>query len=285
VKKRKPTSKILRKSKNKVGLALRLRRTVSRARGALGGTLYVVAIIILAVATLLASAAFVVSVVRSPYFQVRDVEVRGTTRVTSAQVMKLIGWPKPQSIFEIPMRRIEAALERNPWVERALARRKFPDRLIVDITERKPRAVVHLEDLFYVDQEGVVFKRVTKGDGLNFPILTGLKEDEVAGPEGRELLARALELQNLLEKEARFRSIVSEIHVSKRLGFSVITTGKTREIRFGFDNFPLKMESLKKLFDQLEGQRLQARFIDLSFRNLVLVRPAGNLEDEDTVGL
>jgi cell division septal protein FtsQ len=248
VKKRKPTSKILRKSKNKVGLALRLRRTVSRARGALGGTLYVVAIIILAVATLLASAAFVVSVVRSPYFQVRDVEVRGTTRVTSAQVMKLIGWPKPQSIFEIPMRRIE-------------------------------------EDLFYVDQEGVVFKRVTKGDGLNFPILTGLKEDEVAGPEGRELLARALELQNLLEKEARFRSIVSEIHVSKRLGFSVITTGKTREIRFGFDNFPLKMESLKKLFDQLEGQRLQARFIDLSFRNLVLVRPAGNLEDEDTVGL
>ncbi len=285
MKKKTPTSRILRKSKNRVGLAHRLRRTASRARGAVGGTLYVLGIVILAVTTVLASAAFVVSIVRSPYFRVRDVEVRGTTRISSAQVMKLIGWPKPQSIFEIPMRQIEAALNRNPWVERALARRKFPDRLIVDVTERKPRAVVHLEHLFYVDQEGVVFKRVTKGDGLNFPIVTGLKEDEVTGPEGRELLARALELQTLLEKEPRFRSIVSEIHVSKRLGFSVITMGKTREIRFGFDNFPLKMGSLNKLFDQLDRQRLQARFIDLSFRNIVVVRPAGKLGDEDTVGL
>jgi cell division protein FtsQ len=276
---------MLRKSKNRVGLALRLRRAASRARGAVGGTLYVFGIVILAVATVLASAALVVSIARSPYFQVRDVEVRGTTRVSSAQVMKLTGWPKPRSIFEIPIRRVEAALNRNPWVERALVRRKFPDRLIVDITERKPRAVVHLEDLFYVDQEGVVFKRVTKGDGLNFPILTGLKEDEVTRPEGHELLARALELQTLLEKEPRFRSIVSEIHISKQLGFSVITMGRTREIRFGFDNFPLKMGSLNKLFDRLERQQLQARFIDLSFHNIIVVRPAAKLEEEDTVGL
>jgi cell division protein FtsQ len=255
---------MLRKSKNRVGLALRLRRAASRARGAVGGTLYVFGIVILAVATVLASAALVVSIARSPYFQVRDVEVRGTTRVSSAQVMKLTGWPKPRSIFEIPIRRVEAALNRNPWVERAL---------------------VHLEDLFYVDQEGVVFKRVTKGDGLNFPILTGLKEDEVTRPEGHELLARALELQTLLEKEPRFRSIVSEIHISKQLGFSVITMGRTREIRFGFDNFPLKMGSLNKLFDRLERQQLQARFIDLSFHNIIVVRPAAKLEDEDTVGL
>jgi cell division septal protein FtsQ len=246
----------------------------------------VAGVLILALGTLLASGAFVIYVVRSPYFQVRDVEVRGTDRISRTHVMKLIGWPKTQSIFEVPIRRIEAVLKRNPWVEHAQVRRKFPDRLIVDVTERRPRAVVHLGDLFYVDQEGVVFKRVAKGDKLNFPILTGLKDNDITGPEGRELLARALELQTLLEEEARFgASKVSEINVSKSLGFSVITTGKAVEIRFGFDNFPLKMESLNKLFAQLDSRQLRARLIDLSFRNLVVVRPDQRLEGKDTVGL
>ncbi|MFQ5458391.1 MAG: cell division protein FtsQ/DivIB, partial [Myxococcota bacterium] len=211
----------------------------------------------------------------------------GTRRLTEFQVMNLAGLSAdPPSIFSVPVHDIEQTLARNPWIEEALARRKFPDRLIVDVKERSPRAIVHLGDLHYVDREGVVFKRVAPGEAMNHPVITGLGLSDVESPEGRELLARALELVDLWESSDRFGpDQLSEIHIDKGLGLTVITRGEGAEIQFGLDNFPLKMEKLTRLLDRLEEQRIRARRIDLSFRNMIVVRPARSPDNGDTVGL
>jgi cell division septal protein FtsQ len=286
MRKRKSRPKNVKSRKNSVGAGVWLRRVAQKMRRGLGSALYGTGIIAVAIATLLGSAAAVYSLVRSPYFKIRDVEVRGTERITRAQVMKLMDISRNPSIFDVRVRGIENTLSENPWVESALARRKFPDRLIVDVTERTPRAIVNLNDLYYVDKEGIVFKRVSPGDSLDYPVLTGLKQGDIDEPGGRELLERALALQLLFEGEARFGpSKLSEIHISRTRGFTVITMGDGLEIQFGLDNFPLKMETLIKLLDQLEKKETRVRFIDLSFRNMVVVRPAKDLDEENTVGL
>src|SRR4029077_3744602 len=132
--------------------------------------------------------------------------------------------------------RMERAIAESPWVARATVRRQFPDRVIVDVVERRPKAIVNLGGLFYVDAAGVIFKRLAGGDNVDFPVVTGLRLADLEGPEGRELLARALELQGLLERDPAFGpSRVSELHVSRESGVSVITTGDAMEIRFGPD--------------------------------------------------
>jgi cell division septal protein FtsQ len=190
------------------------------------------------------------------------------------------------SLFAIPVRREERAIARNPWVERVVVRRQFPDRVLVDVTERRPCAIINLGSLYYVDRRGVVFKRLVRGDASDYPVVTGLRPADLSTPEGRELLARALELQSLLERDPRFGpKRISEIHVSRNDGVSVITTGDATTIRFGLDNFPLKMESLGKLLRHLEQQNVKVRSIDLEFRNMAVVEPADEADDKNTVGL
>jgi cell division protein FtsQ len=197
-----------------------------------------------------------------------------------------MGLERGASIFSVPARRHERAIARNPWVESVLVRRQFPDRLIVDVTERSARAIVSLGELSYVDRDGVVFKKVARGDKLDFPVITGLRRGDPATTEGRRLLARALELQSLLERDPRFGpSKISEIHVSRETGLSVITTGDAMEIRFGPDNFPVKLEGLARLLPALEREGVRARMIDLGFRNMAVVKPRGDAPDGNTVGL
>ncbi len=275
-----------RVKRNRAGLATRILKGVSKARSGAGRVLYWGAFGLLGTAAIVGSMVAVYSVVQSPYFELRAIEVRGTERLTEVQVMDLAGISRFPSIFDVPVRRIEEALSRNPWIEEALARRVFPDRLIVEVKERSPRAIVHLGDLHYVDHEGIVFKRVAPGEPMNLPVVTGLLPSDVEEPEGRELLARSLELVSLWESSERLGADrVSEIHVAKGRGLSVITRGVVTEIQFGLDNFPLKIEKLVKLLDRIEEQGVYAGHIDLSFRNMIVVRPVKTLESDGTVGL
>jgi hypothetical protein len=155
----------------------------------------------------------------------------------------------------------------------------------VDVTERRARAIANLGDCPTWTGTGGVLG-VTRGDSLDFPVLTGLRTRDLGTPEGRTLIARALELQSLLERDPRFGpSKISEIHVSRETGFSLITTGDAMEIRFGPDNFPVKLETLAKLLPELEREGVRARLIDLGFRNMAVVKPRGDVPDGNTVGL
>lgn len=275
-----------RVKRKRAGIATRILKGVSTARARAGRALYWGAIGALGIATIVGSTAAVYSVAQSPYFELSAIEVRGTERLTEAQVMDLAGISRLPSIFDVPVRHIEEALSRNPWIEEAFARRVFPDRLIVEVKERSPRAIVHLGDLHYVDHEGIVFKRVAPGEPMDFPVVTGLSPSDIEDPEGKELLARSLELVSLWESSERLGADrISEIHIAKGRGLSVITRGVATEIQFGLDNFPLKIEKLVKLLDRIEEQGIYARYIDLSFRNMIVVRPVKTLERDGTVGL
>jgi cell division protein FtsQ len=280
--------RIAQPPRNRVGLGLRFRRAMQQARRGTAAALRIGIFAVLALAAAGASVYGVFAISRSSYFRVRGVEVRGTERLTHAGVVRLTGLGPGTSIFAIPARRMERAIAESPWVARATVRRQFPDRVIVDVVERRPKAIVNLSGggLFYVDPSGVIFKRVAGGDNVDFPVVTGLRRTDLEGPEGRELLARALELQGLLERDPAFGpSRISELHVSRQSGVSVITTGDAMEIRFGPDNFPVKLESLRKLLPALEQRNVRARVIDLSFRNMAIVKPRADDADGNTVGL
>ena len=275
-----------RARRKRAGIAARILKGLSKTGVGARRVFYWGALGALGIATIVGSAAAVYSVVQSPYFELSAIEVRGTKRLTEVQVMDLAGISRLPSIFDVPVSRIEEALSQNPWIEEALARRVFPDRLIVEVRERSPRAILQLEELHYVDHEGIVFKRVAPGEPVNFPVVTGLLPTDMEDPEGKELLARSLELVSLWESSERLGADrLSEIHVAKGRGLSVITRGVVTEIQFGLDNFPLKMEKLVKLLDRIEEQGIYAGYIDLSFRNMIVVRPVKTLESEGTVGL
>lgn len=88
-------------------------------------------------------------------FAVEKVEVRGVKHLNELKVYERvqgdIGVPMPQ----LDVDRIRAELVQLSWVEDARVSRQLPDRLVIDIVERSPHAVLRKPDrLVLIDAQG-----------------------------------------------------------------------------------------------------------------------------------
>ncbi len=162
-------------------------------------------------------------VVTTPALAVAEITVKGAERVEPARVMELAGSIDGKNIFSFDADTVAASVEEEPWVTRAVVKRRPPHRVEIKITERAPLALARLEDgsLYVMDNTGVVFARHTAADALDLPVITGLGSKEA----GADIAERALlVLVGLLKTRPGFGfDSVSEIHLDPVYGLSVYT--------------------------------------------------------------
>ena len=98
-------------------------------------------------------------------------------------------------------------LERHPWIRRATVRREFPRRVMVEVAERQPAAVVLIDQLYYVDRSGTVVALVGRDDTLDLPFVTGIEAAVLAGerPFPRHAIRQALKLLQSMRAEGLSR--------------------------------------------------------------------------------
>jgi cell division protein FtsQ len=103
--------------------------------------------------------------------------VRGIRQVSSAAVLDCFAADLGRSALRVPLAERRAALEQIPWVESARVERVMPNRLRVEITERKPVAFLRQgAELALIDAHGVVLGKPLKAD-LQFPVIVGIDAD------------------------------------------------------------------------------------------------------------
>ena len=98
------------------------------------------------------------------FFQIKNIQIEGNQEVPAEKIYSLIedGIKKKiiffnsQSIFLADLEKAEKSLlEIFPPIKKVSFDRKFPDKLIVSIEERKPSAIFYQHDkYFFIDQEG-----------------------------------------------------------------------------------------------------------------------------------
>jgi cell division protein FtsQ len=117
-------------------------------------------------------------------------------------------------------------LRRHPWVRAARVVRRLPDTIQVKVEEYEPALVVALDDLYYADAEGHVFKRVASGDMTSLPVLTGI--DRSAAIEEAE--ATAVRVRAAVELNEAFAGLrgtlgrLDELHWDDDLGWTAMTS-------------------------------------------------------------
>lgn len=106
---------------------------------------------------------------RSPFFEVESFEIIGNQKVSSEEIISRIG-QKGVNIFAFDLDKAQKAIEASPFIEEAVCKRKFPNKIIVTVKERTPIAFVPVnEKSFLIDGEG----RVLGEDDGSFPSLIG----------------------------------------------------------------------------------------------------------------
>ncbi len=199
------------------------------------------------------------------YFQLDKTIVKGCQKTTEKDVLLVSGVKPSQNIMTFSMEGIARKIRTNPWVEEVSVVRELPNRLIIEIRERKPVALVKRDDsLFFVDAQGFIFKKF-EGEEANLPILTGCSEN---GQDDGLLIRKSIELIDFLSASSSFPQIknVSEIHGDGGLGFSLFLDSGLC-LRIGFGDYENKLKRLKPVMAELARKNLEQGFLSIDLND------------------
>lgn len=185
----------------------------------------------------------------SPRFSIDDVEVSGGAHLSSAELERVVDPVRGLNLFRVDTAAVRRAAEELGWVASAEVRRRLPDRLEIDVTEREAAAVVSLGGLYLVEADGVPFKRasVIRGEAEGLPVVTGLERADYHNePDSAAAAIRgALELHALYAAGDR-RPALSEIHLDKKRGFSLVLADSGARVELGTGDIHLISERLAR---------------------------------------
>jgi cell division protein FtsQ len=212
-------------------------------------------------------------VLSSPYFWIKETVIRGCKEVTEKDVLTLASLRSPQSILSVNVNVMSNKIKENPWIKDVVIGRELPDRLVIEIREKKALAVIKKDEGFFLmDSEGNPIKKVETADEADLPVLTGYKSET---KESLQLLKKTMDLLQYAAASKTFpqTSNISEVHNNEALGISVFTD-KGICLHLGFDRFESKLARLSAVIADLEAKNLKLAYsnIDLSDPEKVTVK-------------
>ncbi|MBZ0220778.1 MAG: FtsQ-type POTRA domain-containing protein [Candidatus Methylomirabilis sp.] len=209
----------------------------------------------------------------SGYFSISGISVTGAERVTEEEVIGLSGLKEGQNLFSFSKDQVISSLKANAWIESASIDRKLPDKVVIEITERRPAVFVKTDGLYLMDARGIIFKRYSAEDeGLDLPVVTGFLPERL-GEKEDEIEGSLLELISLLNNRSGFNITgVSEISVDPAHGLSIFTLDEGVRLDVGLDGFEEKLLSFERILGTRDGVLRGIEAFDLNNHREVVVR-------------
>ncbi len=247
---------------------LNIRRHLKRIGKILGGV---------AITALLGFSTYYVyrSLTNVVLFKLDTIEVTRNHTIDKRELIALANVRAGDDLIKLNLKKIGEQLEKNPWIESVRVKRYFPHTLTIDVTEREPVAVINVGYLAYLDTKGNVFKPLNDGDSLNYPIITGVTEDDLTRDptETGRVLQETVKLIAILKQGQLFRlDDVSELHYDKGFGFTLFTALGGIPVRLGTDGYQDKLSRLARIFKELQPQMLTLEYIDLNYTDKIIVK-------------
>lgn len=203
------------------------------------------------------------------FFDVRVIDVRGMTHYDESEVVRLLGFKWGENLMFIDT----ASAEKNvrdqlPYIRDISISRQLPDRAVVEVVEREPRAAVASGSSYSIfDEEGVIFDHIVIGRPdesivlIKGVTLTDPKVNSRLDGQDDEHLRPALQVLNALYDYDMIKDV------------KVIDARESFNIRFDYlgrftvelglnDNVADKLRTLDKVVSDLEPH--QTGIIDLS---------------------
>ncbi len=199
-------------------------------------------------------------------FAIREVVIEGNHRVEAIDVRRAAGLQVGSNIFEVSMEDARDRLLQHPWVKEATVFRKLPNRVRVELVERTPVALVALDQLYLVSEEGVVFKRLGVDDPADLPVVTGIASERFYDDFDyrKAVLLRSMALlqdyegAGLAELEP-----VSEIHFEGSTGIELFVGDDGMHVRVGNGQHRNKLRRLRQVLERLTREKARPAYVYL----------------------
>ena len=265
---------MLRKLMRKKSVIETKQNRIRRRFSDISGDLWASLILLSAVVSLTLIFIYTYSILLSiPYFQITEVSVRGLRELTEKDILTSADIKPTQNILSVNTDAVVRRICANQWVENVYVGRELPGKLVLEIKERTPLALVKRSDDFYLmDEKGFVFKRLGKSDAVDLPIITGVQEK---GQATSSMLLNALTFLKHMSssEEYAYLGTISEINIDDVFGLSLIFD-KGLYLKLGTNGFDSKLKKLKVVLADLEKRGMKTAYVsvDLSDDSKVTVK-------------
>lgn len=202
----------------------------------------------------------------SKSFATRVVELSGEERLTRAELLHVAGLAEGQNVFEQSPEEAQERLIAHPWIATAHVTRRLPDTYLVDVVEHRPVAVLVLERLYLVGDDGGVFKPLEPGDPADLPVITGVDPEAFTNDRAfrTSLLISAVALLHDYRDVGLWRrEPIAEIHVEHSENFSLYVGEQATFVRLGQRPFRKKLRRFRKVLDRLAHEKAAAEYVYL----------------------
>jgi len=218
-----------------------------------------------------------VFIVSSDFFRLSDVVVEGNIRASRSEILVAAGIDSDTNTLLLHVGETGKMIEAVPWIRSVSVEKRLPNSLRINVKERKPIALVHLEDYYYIDEEGYIFARADRASGWNYPVLTGIDRQTLLDDddESISLLDEGVKLIKYLDSREGYISWgrVSEALLDRKSGITIYTTfGNGTPIHLGRGEFTGRVIRSEKVLADLKMKGKGAVGLEADFDDRVLVK-------------
>lgn len=199
---------------------------------------------------------------RSPFFSVRNYVINGADKVPHGEIIARCS-QKSASIFDLDLDKIEKAIQSSPWIKEVRCTKRFPDTIVIDVTERTPVVFAPVAGkIWLIDGEGRVLQ---EDDGVfgDLIALTGvqgvLSPGQFLGPEYEWGLKIVTGLGPLS------RNKVIELNVEQGECTLILDDGCIVFMGGYETDCEFRLDLLESILTELEQQGQLAEYVDLRF--------------------
>jgi cell division protein FtsQ len=229
---------------------------------------------------------------QNPEYNLSEVEIHTDGSLTRPEILEATGIQEGKNIFSFNLSNARKGLMALPQVDFAEIDRVLPNKISIDVTERKPVAWVTGADdgdpasdpnAFLIDRDGTLLRvKNQERDYFHLPIITGVSVENYEAGQAIDLpeVSAALQLLRLTgENPARYQ--IRSVDVSK--GYCLVATDERHaQITFPLDDIQEQLDRLSLLMASVDADNRELQTVNLMVERNVpvtFVPPADPIED------
>ena len=221
-------------------------------------------------------------ITQSSHFNINEINMVGHKRLSNEELNSWIGTIIGKNIFKLDLDGISKRLVEHPWVQSASARRVFPQGVYVEIQERTPFAKIQMERVYVMDNYGVLLGVDLRGVN-KLPTITGMKikNSEIGSNVADEEIIRGLKMMRSLNQLSMFeKNPIDNVHISSRYRITFSTNTQDVKVHMRPEIEQESFENLVLALGAIEKNEKDLSYIDLSFKNRVVVKHRDEIKRE-----
>ncbi len=209
-------------------------------------------------------------------FTIDNLNIKGNKYLSFNDIVNIVDLKEGDNIFNINLKELKKKLEFHPRIKSTYIQRELPDKIIINIMERKPVVLLNSKKetshwLYEADKDGYIIGEYPNIYNYSLPVMTGDKfKNVILGGKINDITVLNIlkTLSGMEEKYYKFTRIFAEINVStefKKPDITVYLNHFNTKVVFGEKFTRDKLIKLNSLLMVIGNKISRLEYIDFKY--------------------